>query len=122
MKQPIMNFILLIILNSNLKWKYWRNAIGTTIITLPEEYEELILEVERGESIVRYSIPVTWAQLKFTLDNTGTELYFRSGQYTTSTNYESVTVAATTSYVNLVSVYDSGRDVTTGSELRVLYR
>ena len=85
---------------------------------MPEKYEELILEVERGESIVRYSIPVTWSQI----GKSDTALYYRSGQYTSSTNYESVTVSVSKTNVRLISVFDSGTDVTNGSELRVFYR
>ena len=98
------------------------NAFGTTSITLPEKYEELILEVERGESNVRYSIHVTYAQLIWTVNNPGTELAYKSGNYTTSTNYESVTVLATTTYTRIYAVYDSGQNITAGSELRVYYR
>lgn len=98
------------------------NAFGTTSITLPEKYEELILEVERGESNVRYSIHVTYAQLIWTVNNPGTELAYKSGHYTTSTNYESVTVLATTTYARIYAVYDSGQNITASSELRVYYR
>ena len=107
---------------SNLKWKYWNNAFGTDSITLPEKYEELILEVERGESDVRYPINVTYAQLRWTEDNPGTELCFKAGQCTTSTNYESVSVIATTTYTRIYGVYDGGQNITDASELRVYYR
>lgn len=109
-------------LNSNLKWKYWKSAFGTTSITLPEKYEELILEVERGESNIRYSIHVVYAQLTWTINNPGTELCFKAGQCTTSTNYESVSVIATTTYARIYTVYDSGQNITASSELRVYYR
>lgn len=89
---------------------------------MPEKYEELILEVERGESNVRYSIHVTYAQLRWTEEYQGTELAYKSGNYTTSTNYESVTVIATTTYARIYAIYDSGQDITASSELRVYYR
>lgn len=109
-------------INNDLKWKYWKNAFGTTSITLPEKYEELILEVERGESNVRYSIHVTHAQLRWTEENQGTELCFKSGQCTTTTNYESVSVIATSTYARIYSVYDCGQNITNSSEFRVYYR
>ena len=89
---------------------------------MPEKYEELILEVERGESNVRYPIHVTYTQLIWTVNNPGTELTYKSGNYTTSTNYVSVTVIATTTYARIYAIYDSGRDITASSELRVYYR
>lgn len=109
-------------INNDLSWKYWNNAFGTTSITLPEKYEELILEVERGESNVRYPIHVTHAQLIWTVNNPGTELCFKAGQCTTNTNYESVSVIATTTYARIYGVYDGGQNITDSSELRVYYR
>ena len=103
-------------LKSRLRWEYWANAIGSTNINLPQSFNELIFEVERGESIVRFPILVPYASLS------ETELMYRSGQYTSSNNYESVSIYATNTYVRLAYVHDSGDDVTSSSELRVYYR
>lgn len=92
------------------------------MITLPENYFELILEIERDVSTVRYSIHVSYTQLL------SSYLYFKSGNYvcgkpsSTYNNYEAVCVAVCFTRCELSSVYDSGTDVTDLSELRVFYR
>ncbi len=59
---------------------------------------------------------------KTQLVNIGKELYYKSGQCTTMSNYSSVDVIVATTYVRLYTVYSDGKDITANSKLRVFYR
>lgn len=97
-------------------WMYLNNAIGENVIYLPDSYNELILEIERGESNAKYSIHICKNQLS------ETEVFYKAGQCTTTSNYESVIVLMSSKYVRLYSVHDCGNNIVNNSELRVFYR
>lgn len=103
--------------NGNLKWKTISNATqGTSIISLPSDYEELLIKVnvnaENKQVVV--SIP------RISLSN-DTDI-IKQGWFSTSSDYGAVQFDITKNKINSMAASSIGRDVTSNTWWIVYYR
>ena len=104
-------------LNGNLKWKTISNATqGTSIISLPSDYEELLIKVNVNaeNKQVMVSIP------RISLSN-DTDI-IKQGWFSTSSDYGAVQFDITKNKINSMAASSIGRDVTSNTWWIVYYR
>jgi hypothetical protein len=103
--------------NGKLKWKTISNATqGTSIISLPSDYEELLIKVNVNaeNKQVMVSIP------RISLSN-DTDI-IKQGWFSTSSDYGAVQFDITKNKINSMAASSIGRDVTSNTWWIVYYR
>ena len=103
-------------LNSKIAWKLKDTATGTSSISLPSSFDELLVVVNYNDNRFTIHIPALY------LSENDTKR-FRSGAYLSSTtNYGcSVSVTAKSS-IALTNFYSNSTDVTSSCTISVYYR
>ena len=103
--------------NSNLNWKLLRTVTGKEAISLSDiNYNELLIEVQRGTSDVRCNFNIAKSQL------TSVVKTFVCGGYLDSSAHTQITININLSSVSILGVDFSGTSMTSTSTMSVYYR
>ena len=103
-------------LNSKIAWKLKDTATGTSSISLPSSFDELLVVVNYNDNRFTIHIPALY------LSENDTKR-FRSGAYLSSTtNYGCSVTATAKASIALTNFYSNSTDVTSSSTISVYYR
>lgn len=103
--------------NNLKKWKYLRSTTGTTAISLPDDYDELLVIVDITPE---FYIDFTFNIPKLFLDSNNRQ--FVDGWYSNANSYGSVTIRVNTSSLYLDNAIVNGTDKKNVAVTKVYYR
>ena len=103
-------------LNSNLQWKLLGSATGTTHISLPSNFSELLVDLGINNRAQSYSFSLIKNQLSDTVKR------YRNGQYKSASAYAYAEIIVSLSEVYLSDARYNGTDYTSASVIDVYYR
>lgn len=101
-------------INERLEWKLVGTATGTGSVSLPDTFNELIIEIKYWETCGLFNMP--YASLS------SEEKYYLNGFYGASTSYGYFYISVTSSEVKIFEVYFNGVNVTSECAITVYKR
>lgn len=103
-------------LNKNFEWKLVGSAVGTTAITLPNEYREIFVKTISRDGWLN----ATFYFIKEELNDDAS--YYVNGYYATPTVTSFIRVNANKTQIELTDVMESGNTYTSETTIKVYYR
>lgn len=105
-------------MNATKPWKLFTESLGTSVITLPTSYSELLFEIITESNSVRYALP------PIPIGEIATDKTFRNGAVVTypSTVLLMYQVNLNATTLNAFYVWQGGSDITSNCSIRILYR
>lgn len=103
-------------LNRSLQWKLLGSATGTTPISLPSNFSELLIDTGINNHAQSYSFSLIKNQL------TDTVRHYRNGQYKSANAYAFIEINVSLSEIYLSDARYNGTDYIDSSVIDVYYR